>query len=225
MTEHPLLWFVGLPLAAYVIGATPFGAILARLRGVNLREHGSGNVGATNVGRVLGAKWGYLCFALDVLKGFAPTLGAGWLLTGLTGDVPELNRQLCWVLVALATVLGHVFSFWLRFRGGKGVATGLGAVLGVWPFLTAAGAAALLLWILVTLISRYVSLGSILAALAFSPLFAGWNCLRGDWQTVLDLWPLGLFALMIAVVVVVRHRSNISRLLAGTESKISARKG
>ena len=224
MTEHPVLWFVGLPLAAYLVGSTPFGVIIARLRGVNLREHGSGNVGATNVGRVLGAKWGYLCFILDVLKGFGPTLAAGWMLTGLSGDVPELNRQWCWMLVALGALLGHVLSFWLKFRGGKGVATGLGVVLGIWPFLTAAGATALAIWVLVTLISRYVSLGSILAALSFGPLFVGWNCLRGDWQTVLDLWPLGLFASLIAMVVIVRHRSNISRLLAGTESKIGTRK-
>ena len=221
MTEHALLWFVGLPLAAYVIGSTPFGAIIARFHGVNIRDHGSGNVGATNVGRVIGAKWGLLCFGLDVLKGFGPTLGAGWLLTGLSGDVPQLNQQLCWVLVALGTVLGHVFSFWLKFRGGKGVATGLGAVLGVWPFLTAAGVAALVAWILTTFISRYVSLASVLAALLFPLLFVGWNYLRGDWQTVQYLWPLGLFAVMITLVIVVRHRSNISRLLAGTENKIN----
>lgn len=223
MTGEQWLIFVVFPLVAYGIGSTPFGIILARSKGVDLRSHGSGNVGATNVGRVLGGKWGYLCFFLDTAKGLAPVLAVGLYLRR-DGSLATAE-QLAWIAVAFSAVMGHVLSFWLRFRGGKGVATGLGAVLGVWPFLTAAGAAALLLWILVTLISRYVSLGSILAALAFSPLFAGWNCLRGDWQTVLDLWPLGLFALMIAVVVVVRHRSNISRLLAGTESKISARKG
>jgi len=225
MSEHPVLLFVVYPLAAYVVGATPFGVLIARAHGVNLREHGSGNVGATNVGRVLGARWGYLCFALDVLKGLLPTLAAGWLLTGLAGRAaPAVEQQISWVLVALAAVLGHVLNFYLGFRGGKGVATGLGAVLGVWPFLTVAGLAALALWIGVTLLSRHVSLGSIMAALAFGPMFVAWNWWVRDWQTVVALWPLGALALMVEAVVLIRHRSNMTRLLAGTENRIGARK-
>jgi glycerol-3-phosphate acyltransferase PlsY len=215
MSMDPLIQFLALPLAAYVVGATPFGVILARAHGVDLRRSGSGNVGATNVARVLGRKWGYLCFALDVAKGFLPVAVAGAMVRPASGQVPTPQAQVAWLAVGLAAVLGHVFSFYLRFRGGKGVATALGVVLGIYPYFTAAGAAALGLWIIVTLISRYVSLGSIVAALAFVPLLAVFN--RG---VLAELWPLLIFAAAMAVLIVVRHRANIRRLLNGTENKI-----
>ena len=211
--------FVLLPLAAYVIGATPFGVILARLHGVDLRRVGSGNVGATNVARVLGRSWAYLCFALDVAKGLLPVALAGAMIRRADQTVPSALDQAAWLAVGLGAVLGHVFSFYLRFRGGKGVATALGVVLGMYPYFTAAGLAALGLWVVVTLTSRYVSLGSIVAAVAFVPLFAAFN-----WNVVGRLWPLGVFGMAVAALIVVRHRGNIRRLLAGTENKIGRRK-
>ncbi|MFA6134793.1 MAG: glycerol-3-phosphate 1-O-acyltransferase PlsY [Phycisphaerae bacterium] len=214
MSELPLIAFVVMPLAAYAVGSTPFGVILARARGVDLRKTGSGNVGATNVGRVLGRKWGYLCFALDVAKGALPTALAGWMLRG-QADAPALAAQVAWLLVGMGAILGHVFSFWLTFRGGKGVATALGAVLGFYPYFTAAGLVALALWIVVTLASRYVSLGSIVAAVAFLPLFAAFN-----WSHAGQLWPFGAFAATMAALIILRHRGNIRRLLNGTENKI-----
>ena len=218
MTDHPVVLLVVLPLAAYAIGATPFGVILSRLRGVDLRTVGSGNVGATNVARALGRNWGYLCFFLDVGKGLAPVLVAGAILRPLAG-FPTSLHQASWLAVGFGAIMGHVFSFYLRFRGGKGVATALGVVLGIFPYFTYAGLAAFALWVAVTLTSRYVSLGSVVAAAAFLPLFAGIN------QFVLgvslaDVWPLGVFAVAMAGLILVRHRRNIRRLLAGTESKI-----
>jgi len=224
MTETVII-FAGMPLAAYVIGATPFGLLMGKLKGVDIRSLGSGNVGATNVGRVLGARWGYLCFLLDVAKGFVPVLLAGFYIRSADGLIPPADRQAAWLIVAIAAILGHVLPFWLGFKGGKGVATGLGAVCGVWPYLTQAGLAALAIWIIVTLLSRYVSLGSIVAAAAFPVMFLVLNLIRlGDWQQVLRLWPMGVFAIVLPAVVIVRHRSNIRRLLAGTENKIGRRR-
>jgi len=218
--DHPIVLFVVLPLAAYGVGSTPFGYLIARLRGTDIRRAGSGNVGATNVGRVLGRKWGVLCFVLDVVKGFVPVLIAGRLL--VRGDVPALDRQAAWLAVGCGVILGHVFTFYLRFRGGKGVATSLGVVLGVFPYFTWPGLAALGLWIAVTLASRYVSLGSIVAGTAFVPLFAGFG-LALDWP-LLQLWPLMVFAAAMAALILLRHRGNIGRLLAGTENRIGRKR-
>lgn len=221
MTDNPLILFGIFPLAAYVIGSTPFGVIIARAYCLNLRSAGSGNVGATNVGRVVGRKWGYLCFVLDVLKGFGPVLLAGFYLRGLDEDIPSVTGQAAWLAVAFGAIAGHVFSFWLKFRGGKGVATSLGVLLGFYPYFTWAGLAAMGIWVVVVLIRRYVSLASIIAAGAFPFLFAG-SCVLFDWP-VGQLWPLLAFAVAMAALVIVRHRTNIARLLKGTENRIGKR--
>ena len=218
---HPLLLFGAFPLGAYLIASTPFGPMVGALHGVDLRKHGSGNVGATNVSRLFGKRWGYVCFALDVAKGFVPVFIAGRLMCIGGDDVPTPGVQAAWLLTAAAAICGHVLSFWLGFRGGKGVATGLGAVCGVWPFLGQVGLAALAVWIMVRLLSRYVSLGSVVAAGAVFPLFVGLNRLYlGEWGLVRQLWPMGIFALAMPAMIIVRHRGNISRLLAGTENRI-----
>jgi len=219
--NHPLVLLAVFPAAAYVVGATPFGFLIARLRGTDIRKHGSGNVGATNVGRVLGKKWGYLCFLLDVAKGLLPTLTVVLLTRG--EGRPGLLTQAAWLATGAGAILGHVFSFWLRFRGGKGVATSLGVVVGIFPYFTWAGLCALCVWIAVTLISRYVSLGSIVAALAFVPLLVGFT-----WGAYGlppgEVWPLIVFSAVMAALIVLRHRANIRRLLDGTENTIDARK-
>ncbi len=202
------------PLIGYIIGSIPFGMLIAKAKGVDLRKAGSGNVGATNVGRTLGKKWGYLCFFLDVGKGLV--CGAGAM--AVTSSEPTVLAQAIWLATGCGAILGHVFSFWLRFRGGKGVATSLGVVVGIYPYFTFAGLIAFAIWIAVILISRYVSLGSIVSALAFVPLFLGFN-----WPGT-DLWPLGSFALMMVALIIIRHRSNIGRLIAGTENKIGKSK-
>jgi glycerol-3-phosphate acyltransferase PlsY len=208
------------PLAAYVIGSTPFGVMIAWVHGRDIRKEGSGNVGATNVGRVLGRKWGYLCFLLDVAKGFGPAFAAV-MLAGPREGVPSATEQAVWLLTGMGAILGHVLSFWLKFRGGKGVATALGVVLGIWPYFTYAGLAAFGLWIAVTLITRYVSVGSITAACAFVPLLVAFNWPPGQ---IAQLWPLATFAGVMSLLIVFRHRANIRRLLTGTESKIGRKK-
>ena len=220
-TDQPWVLFGVFPLVAYLAGSIPFGVLIARSRGIDIRAHGSGNIGATNVLRIVGKPWGILCLVLDVLKGLLPSLAAGVLLTGLSGKAaPTLAQQLSWVLVALAAICGHVFSVWLKFRGGKGVATGFGVVVGIWPFFTVVGLAGLGVWIVVTRVSRYVSVGSMMAALSLGPLFVAWNWMMLGWTAVIDLWPLGAMALVMALLIVVRHRSNIAKLLAGTEGRI-----
>ncbi len=219
MSEHPLIMLGAFPTGAYLIGSIAFGPLIARVHGVDLRSRGSGNIGATNVARVIGKKWGYLCFVLDVAKGLVPVLLAGWWLDGLAGGAISAYRQAAWLAVAFGTIIGHVFSLYLKFRGGKGVATSLGVLLGLYPYFTWAGMATLGVWVVVVLIWRYVSLASMVAAAAFPMLFVGFNWPVGG------LWPLLAFAAAMAALVVARHRSNISRLLAGTENRIAWGKG
>ena len=220
--DNPLVLYAAMPLASYLVGSTPFAAMIARFKGINLRARGSGNLGATNVARVIGPKWGVLCFVLDVLKGFAPAFVAGWMLTGWSDELPSAARQASWICVGMAAVVGHCLSIWLRFRGGKGVATGLGVVLGVWPHFTAAGLVAFAIWIALTIRTRYISLASMIGAVLFAPLVVGWLAWQHGWLAVETLWPLVCFAVAIGVMIVIRHRSNIVRLLAGTESKIGS---
>ena len=217
MFENPIILFILFPVIAYVIGSTPSGVIIASARGIDLRKSGSGNVGATNVGRVLGKGWGYLCFALDVAKGLLPVLAAGIILKPDQGH-PEIFKQAAWLLVGCGAILGHVFSFWLGFRGGKGVATALGVVVGIYPYFTYAGLIAFGGWIVITLISRYVSLGSIVAAILFVPLIFVLN------HPASSIWPMIIFASAMSALIIVRHRTNILRLLAGTENKIGSKK-
>jgi glycerol-3-phosphate acyltransferase PlsY len=210
-------------ISSYLLGSIPFGYLIGRIRGVDIRKSGSGNIGATNVGRVLGKKWGYACFLLDVAKGMAPVLvwgsmcrHGGILSHSFVGaDEGATVFQVVWLLVACAAIMGHVFNIWLGFKGGKGVATALGVVLGVFPYFTYAGLAAFGIWIVVTLATRYVSVGSIVAAAAFVPLFAVFNM-----GHVRELAPLGIFAGAMACLIIIKHRGNIKRLLNGTENKI-----
>ncbi len=217
MNDSPLILLVAALVGAYLIGSIPFGLLIGRLRGVDVRTRGSRNIGATNVGRVLGRKWGYLCFALDVLKGFAPVFLVG-VYFGRDGQAPSGGEQLSWLGVAFGVVAGHIFSAYLKFRGGKGVATSLGALLGFYPYFTWPAVAALGVWIAVVAVWRYVSLASIGAAAAFPVLYVAFN-----WRGGL-FWSLVVFAVAMAALVIFRHRSNIRRLLAGTENRIGGAK-
>lgn len=214
MLDNPLIMFTLLPAIGYLAGSIPFGIIIAKLHGKDLRSSGSGNVGATNVGRVVGRKWGYICFLLDVLKGAIPTAVTGWLI-GAHGNVPTIMQQGVWLCVGAGCVFGHVFNIWLKFRGGKGVATSLGVLLGIFPYFTYPGLCAFALWIIVTLVTRYVSAGSIVAAAAFFPTFVIIN-----FGNVNQLRLLGIFAVVMALLIIIKHTGNIRRLLRGTENKI-----
>lgn len=208
MTTVPLLCLVA--VAAYLLGAVPFGYLLARAKGVNILQAGSGNIGATNVGRVLGVKWGLLVFALDFAKGALPV----YLATLLT-EPPELYPQTLPVVAGVAAFLGHLFPVYLGFRGGKGVATGAGVIAVLVPLLTVCVLAA---WGLVLLATRYVSLASVLAAVLLFALRV--ICYSHPWGD--DRLVVTLFCLTGCVLVVVRHHSNLRRLLAGTEPRLGS---
>jgi glycerol-3-phosphate acyltransferase PlsY len=200
--------------ACYLAGSIPFGLLVGLAKGVDIRQQGSGNIGATNVGRALGRGWGVLVFGLDFLKGFGPVLAVR-LAGPRLGCTPFVLHDLP-VLCALAAVLGHVFPVWLGFRGGKAGATGLGvgAVL-CWQAMLAAAA----VWIVAVAVWRYVSLGTILGSIAYVVAYliaATFQSSAFDRDHVL----LTIFCILIAALVIVRHRSNIERLLAGTESKL-----
>lgn len=214
-----MIEWASLIIGAYLLGAVPVGFILARSRGIDLRTVGSGNIGATNLGRALGRKWAIACFVLDALKGFVPALAGRWVVGAGTPTVWELFG---WLAAGCAAILGHMFPVFLRFRGGKGVSTGMGMVLGLYPYFTSAGLMAFGLWATVLLVWRYVSLASIIGAGAFPILFWILIALLPEW-TLGDLWPLLLVAVVMAGVVVQRHSENIRRLLAGQESKIGKR--
>ncbi len=207
--------------AAYLLGSIPFGLLIARAHGKDLRSIGSGNIGATNVSRALGRKWAYFCFFLDVLKGFVPTFVAMFLTTPLStqSHTERIIVLWLWLAVGCAAVIGHIFPLYLRFKGGKGVATSFGVALGIWPYYTTCAPFAIATWIVVVLVWRYVSLASIVASVAFPITLASAIALRPGWHSA-DLWPLLVVAAAIPLMVVIRHRQNITRLIAGMESKI-----
>jgi glycerol-3-phosphate acyltransferase PlsY len=216
---------------AYLLGAIPFGFLLARyVKGIDVRTAGSGNIGATNVGRVAGAPLGVLAFLLDVAKGLAAATVIPWALFIIaggyraegTGDVLRMiftGRQFTdlRIVCGLAAIAGHVWTVFLRFRGGKGVATSLGVMLGLAPWPTLA---AFSLWVVVTGVSGYVSLGSITAAAAM-PVALAWL----EWKDMAGQWRLVAFVAVVSGIVVWRHRGNIKRLLAGTEHRFRGRRG
>ena len=185
-------------LLGFVLGSIPTGYLVGRLKGVDIRQHGSGNIGSTNVLRTLGKGPGYFVFACDALKGIASVLLA-YRLFPAGGDLGAIGA-------AVGCILGHNFTPWLRFKGGKGMATSLGVLIALLPLVSVL---AFGFWGLVFLVTRYVSLASILAAAAL-PVF---TCL------VRGVGALFWFTLLIGVLAIVRHRANIQRLLNGTESR------
>lgn len=208
-------------IGAYLLGSVPFGLIIARAHGKDLRAIGSGNIGATNVSRALGRKWAYVCFVLDVLKGAVPMLVANNVL--IAGEEKSSMLMLMWILVGCASVLGHIFPLYLRFKGGKGVATSLGVGLGLWPYYTIAGIVAFVVWAVCVLIWRYVSLGSIVAGLSFPVTAIIVIGITEKWNFE-NLIPIVVMAFAIPVLLVVRHKDNIKRIMAGTEHKIGSDK-
>ena len=211
---YGLLLIVG----AYLLGSIPFGLLIGLARGVDIREHGSKNIGATNTGRVLGRSWGYLCLILDVLKGLVPTLAAALVLIEKPVDAGML---LHWILVGLAAVLGHTLPIYLKFRGGKGVATTVGVALGIFPYYTVAMIAALLLYAVVRFGTGLISAGSLTIAVAFPLAFFVYLGVDPD-MSLEVFWPLAAVSVLLGLLIIVRHRGNIARLARGEEIKLDA---
>jgi len=219
VNQHATMTILILAIVAYFAGSTPFGLLLGLAKGVDIRREGSCNIGATNAGRLLGKRYFYLVLTLDALKGLLPTLAARHVLvSGGMLDARFSTACILWLLVGFAAVAGHNWPVYLRFRGGKGVATSLGTVLAIYPYYTYPGLSALAIWIIVVAITRYVSLGSILAACTFVCSYIAMVAWLPAWQAR-DHWPLMGFAAAMAVVLIWRHRANILRLQKGTESR------
>ena len=204
----------------YLIGAIPFGYLAGRIRGIDLRQQGSRNIGATNAWRVLGWKWGLSVFILDFLKGFIPVFGALNWLPFLTGDAGGWDFNVLVVLSCFAVILGHTYTCFLGFRGGKGVATTAGVLFAINPVVACVALAS---WLVVMGISGIVSLASLVAAVVM--IAAGWwiypLCQDGD------VSPQILYVAFFTVVgalVILKHRSNIARLLNGTEHSFYSKK-
>ncbi|MCP4257782.1 MAG: glycerol-3-phosphate 1-O-acyltransferase PlsY [Planctomycetes bacterium] len=212
------LIFAPAVIGAYLLGSIPFGLLIAKAHGKDLRSIGSGNIGATNVSRALGRKWAYVCFALDVLKGLVPMM-----VTMIIAKPAGIVMLLLWLVVGCAAISGHIFPIYLKFKGGKGVATSFGVALGLWPYYTICALFAIVIWVVVVLIWRYVSLASIAGSVSFPLVLILAIILRQSWD-LFNLWPLLVAATAIPLMVIIRHRENIKRLLAGTESKISKSK-
>jgi glycerol-3-phosphate acyltransferase PlsY len=211
--------FFALIPAAYLAGSIPFGLIVGRAKGIDPRSAGSGNIGATNLGRLLGAKYFALVFLLDLLKGTLPVLAAGAVMGFAVNDA---RSALLWMLVAAAAVAGHVFSIFLHFKGGKGVATSAGVVLGVFPYFTFAAVAALIIFYLVFRATRFISVGSMAGAASFPLAYVaiGWS----RWPITGAQLPFLVFALLFPVLIIYKHRANIARLRAGTELKYASKR-
>lgn len=204
----PLLQFILIALGAFLLGSIPTGYLAARAKGIDIREHGSGNIGATNVFRTLGKPLGVLVFFLDALKGFAAVAIASTMApaTGDSGAWPG-------IVAAVAVIAGHNYTPWLGFRGGKGIATSAGALLSLMPLAVLAIA---IVWFVVFQITRYVSAASIAAAAALPVTIAiFWRYGFGGNAPLLG------FALLISLLAIWRHRSNIQRLMNGTESRFT----
>ena len=201
-------------VVSYLAGSIPFGLLIGLAKGVDIRKFGSGNIGATNLGRAVGLRYGLLAFTLDFLKGFGPALAAK-LFAGNQSH-SDFDRYDLPVLCALSAVLGHVFPAWLRFRGGKAGATGLGvgAVL-CWQAMLVAATA----WLIVWAVTRYISLATMLASVAFSIAYVI-IALREGTPFDREHASLTAFCAFAMILVIARHWSNIQRLRDGTEAKV-----
>ncbi len=223
-----LLWALCIA-GAYLIGSIPFGLLIGRWHGIDIRQHGSRNIGATNVGRVLGRRWGVLCFFLDLAKGALPVLAAGSVTGALGRRDIETGDAWLWLGVIGAAIAGHMLPVFAGFKGGKGVATGFGALLGAWPALTVPALAAFFAWVISVRLTRYVSVASCIAAVVLPLAVVGWaaagawgDATGGSWWR--HAWPFVAGTAALAAVVIWKHRANFARLRAGTEFKVGQRR-
>jgi len=200
--------FIVTALVSYFIGSMPSGYLAGRIAGIDIRKSGSGNIGATNVTRVLGKRYGYPVFLADFAKGLT-AVGIATIISKrfkLTNSYEVLQ-----IVAAISCVIGNTFPVWLRFKGGKGVATSAGALFGLTPLATLV---AVVVWVVTFETTRYVSVASIVAAIALPLTILVMTCFNPDKGPLLFY-----FSICLAAIIILRHRSNLSRLMRGTEQR------
>lgn len=207
-----MIGFLAIAFVSYLIGSIPSGYLAGRLAGVDIRQQGSGNIGATNVTRALGKKYGYPVFLADFSKGLvAVLLGPVVARVFALSHAPEVFE----IVAGIFVVVGNAFPLWLRFRGGKGVATSSGLLFGLMP---AVAMIVIVVWVIAFYTTRYISLASVIAALALPVTVFVITHLTGVDR------PLLLYvSITLAAIVILRHRSNLSRLVRGTEQRFQRR--
>ena len=205
--------YIATALLGYLLGSIPAGYLAGRIAGIDIRDSGSGNIGATNAVRVLGKRYGYPVFAMDFLKGLAAVIIAS--LVAKNAELTERWVQIFGVTAGVCSVLGHAFPIWLKFKGGKGVATSVGVIFGLMPV---AAIVVIRVWSVTFELSRYVSIASMMAALALPVSVAlASHRQRSDNAVVF------YFSLCLTAVIILRHRSNLGRLMRGTEPRFRRR--
>lgn len=198
--------YSALLVCGFLLGSVPFGFLIGRAKGIDIRKVGSGNIGATNVNRALGSRLGIFVFLLDVMKALLPVLAARFLIHAPMWGMPA---QLLWFFAGACAVLGHMFSPWLGFKGGKGIASGLGAILGAAPVV---GLLCFAIFAVVLALTRYVSLGSIIAVICL-PILG--FLIPGESPELAAIYCL------FTAFIVYKHRANMVRIRDGTESKFA----
>ncbi len=223
------------PLIAFLLGSIPFGLLIAKSQGINIREHGSGNIGATNVLRIVGKKYGIACFVLDFLKGLIPALfGISLFYFGDTHHTfalsflephailldDQFSAQSMQVFTGLCAILGHNYSPWVNFKGGKGIATSAGVLAALMPF---ALCILIIIFILTYKLTRYISVASMVGAGSLPILVFLGSIYHGKFQAGTWNKPLLIFALFVAFMAIWKHRSNIKNLINGSEHKFTSK--
>ena len=204
-----MLVFAAVVLISYLLGSIPAGYLAGRIAGIDIRHAGSGNIGATNVTRVLGKRYGYPVFVVDFLKGLMAVSISIFIEKRVQPVL--VPTELLGIVAAISCVVGHSFPVWLSFKGGKGVATSMGGLFGLMPFVALIGVA---VWVITFQVTRYVSVASMTATLAVPISILILMPLKQTGEAALLYFSIGLAALVI-----LRHRSNLCRLVRGTEPR------
>lgn len=239
-------WWMFIPIS-FLAGSIPFGYLIGKANGIDIRTVGSGNIGATNLGRALGKRFFYACFFLDMTKGMMPTLIAGYFMQTLGTMRVGTSDAYWWLGVMIAAVLGHMFTPWLGFKGGKGVATGLGAMVGILPAMALPASGGLVVFLVVLTLWRYVSLASSAAAASlpmwtwlvfrqYQTLMTRQRSTAMDWEelpaeTINQIKsdipnygiPFFVVSVALAILVIYKHRTNLGRIMVGTEPQIGSK--
>ncbi|MCR4290154.1 MAG: glycerol-3-phosphate 1-O-acyltransferase PlsY [Candidatus Scalindua sp.] len=208
-----LSYIIGIVLS-YLLGSIPFGYLIAITKGIDIRTEGSGNIGATNVSRVLGRKYGLIIFFLDMFKAFVAVFFVPLLFSGI--KFPTTTDNLLVILCGFSSIIGHVFPVFLRFKGGKAVATCFGVFIWLAPIAIAISFGA---WVVTVLVSRYVSLGSMIGTLTL----VGAIVLVVDSPFGDNLY-LTLLSVAVTILIIAKHTSNIKRIISGTEKKVFSKR-